>query len=314
MMNKRWNFKNLVALLVLLSITGCQSIHLEPTQQVAIPTFEPKKPIQVALVLGGGGSKGLALLGAIQELEVAGIRPDLIVGCSAGAMAGALYADDQPLEGVEKTFLPLKKADLLDFSFFRPLFGIVDGKRLQNLMRRTLRAKNFEELKTPLILVATDLITGEVVELSHGDIVSAVGASCAFPGVFKPVLLYGRYLIDGGASCPVPVAIARKYGAKTVIAIDVTGKLPRTKPTHLLGISQRSLEIAYRKFTEQLLAQADIIVKMEFEDSGTFSDHLNHDLYLAGREAMRKMIPEIQQKMTSHFPPSARLNPDPIHP
>lgn len=289
--------KTLLLLVILLA--GCHSVYMPPTETVEIPPFETKKPIHLALVLGGGGAKGLALLGAIQELEAAGIRPDLIVGCSAGAMAGALYADGQELTGLEKSFLTLKRADLLDFSYFRPLFGIVDGKSIQNLMRRTLKAKTFEELKIPLIAVATDLYTGDIVEICHGEIASGIGASCAFPGIFKPVQLFGRYLVDGGASCPVPVSVAKKYGAKIVIAIDVTGKLPTTHPQHLIGIGKRSLDIAYRKFVELNLAQADIVIKMDFDDCGTFSDHLNEHLYEQGRKTVREKLPEIQKKLAN---------------
>ncbi len=285
--------------LYLIFLAGCHSVYMPPTDTVEIPPFETKKPIRIALVLGGGGAKGLALLGAIQELEAAGIRPDLIVGCSAGAMAGALYADGQELKGVEKNFLALKRADLLDFSYFRPLFGIVEGKSIQNVMRKSLKAQTFEELQIPLIVVATDLYSGDVVEISHGDIAKGIGASCAFPGIFKPIQLYGRYLVDGGASCPVPVSIAKKYGAEIVIAVDVTGKLPSNAALrHLISIGKRSLDIAYRKFVELSLSQADIVVKMEFEDCGTFSDHLNEHLYQQGRLSMRAKIPEILQKIS----------------
>jgi NTE family protein len=108
---------------------------------------------------------------------------------------------------------------------------------------------------------------------------------------------YGRYLIDGGASCPVPVSIARKYGAEIIIAIDVTGKLPQSSPQHLFGIGKRSIDIAYRKFVELSLADADIIIQMDFEDCGTFSDHLNEHLYEHGRKAIQERLPEIQKML-----------------
>ncbi len=292
--------KKQLSLLLLILLMGCRFAYMPPSEAVAIPTFEAKKPIHVALVLGGGGAKGLALLGAIKELEAAGITPDLIVGCSAGAMAGALYADGQELAVVEKTFLALKRSDILDFSYFKPLFGIVNGTRLQDLMKKNLHAKTFEELKTPLIVVATDLQTGETIEICHGEIASAVRASCAFPGVFKPVLLFGRHLIDGGASCPVPVSVAKKHGAEVVIAIDVTGKLPSAKPRHLFGIGKRSLDIAYRKFIDQSLESADIVVKMDFEDTGTFNDGQNEQLFELGRKTVRDLLPEIQKKLAEH--------------
>ncbi len=283
---------------LLLLLCGCHPVYTPTeTSSAEIPSFTAQKPVKLALVLGGGGAKGLALLGAIQELEAAGIHPDLIVGCSAGALAGALYADGQPMIGVEKSFLTLKRADVLDISYLRPILGLADGKSLQNLVRKNLKAKTFEELKIPLIVVATDLRTGDIIEISQGDIATGVGASCAYPGVFKPVHLFGRYLIDGGASCPVPVSIAKKHGAEKVIAIDVTGKLPGTSPTHLFGIGKRSIEIAYRKLVEFSLMEADVVIKVDLEDCGTFSDHLNERLYETGRQTVRALLPEIKEKL-----------------
>jgi NTE family protein len=280
-------------------LMGCHALYVPQDGQVFLPAFEPKKPIRIALVLGGGGSKGLAHLGAINELEKAGIRPDLVIGCSAGAIAGALYADNPQLGMSVQPFIRLKKADLLDYSFLKPLFGIVNGKHLQNFMKKNLRSERFEELKIPLILVATDLNSGEAVEFSSGDIASAVRASCAFPGIFKPVFLHGRYFIDGGAACPIPVSVAKKYGATVIIAIDLSEKLPKSAPRHLFGVTKRSLEIAYRKFVEQSLSQADIVVKMEFDEVGTFSDHLNESLYERGQVAVQSQLPDIQKKLAS---------------
>jgi NTE family protein len=160
-----------------------------------------------------------------------------------------------------------------------------------------LNAKFFEELKIPLIVVATDLISGEPVEICCGDLPSAVRASCSFPGFFKPYPLYGRHCIDGGASCPIPVAIAKKYGAKVVLAIDLSEKLPAEHPTNLFGVTRRGLEIAYRKFVEQSLAMADISIRMNFEDLGTFNDDQNHWLYQQGQDIIRAHLPDIKTKL-----------------
>ena len=290
-------FLYISSLLLGVFCTGCYALRVAPEEIVEIPVFAPQKSIELALVLGGGGSKGLAHLGAIQELEKAGIRPDLIIGCSAGAIAGALYADQAGVESAIETLVPLKRGDILDYSFANPIFGFVHGDLLQSLMKKFLRSQTFEELKIPLIIVTTDLITGDVIELSSGDLPSAIRASCAFPGVFKPVPLYGRYCIDGGASCPIPVSIARKYGAKVVIAIDLSEKLPKEHPKHLLGVTKRSLEIGYRKFVEQSLSQADIPVRMNFDDMGTFSDDFNEWFYEQGRVVIREHLPNIQKKI-----------------
>jgi NTE family protein len=291
--------RNKIVSLLFLLLAGCSPLYLPPVAQGEVPifeVFEAKKPIKVALVLGGGGSKGLAHLGAIKELEAAGLRPDLIIGCSAGSIVGALYADNPELTGVEEILLKLTRSDLLDPTFFSR-FGFVEGKALQNFMKKHLRAKTFDELKIPLIVVATDLFTGETVELSQKELPIAVGASCAFPGVFSPVILHDRYLIDGGASSPVPVEIAKKYGAELIIAIDVSEKLPASQPSHFFGIAKRGIEIVYRKLVEHSVAKADIAIRMEFQDVGMFSDHLNQEMYEHGRQKVLSMLPEIKKKL-----------------
>ncbi len=282
-----------LAVMAYFLFTGCASSYLQTVMQSELPVFESKSPIRIALVLGGGGSKGLAHLGAIKELEAAGIRPDLIVGCSAGSIVGAFYADDPDLNGVEKKLLALSKSDLLDMTWSR--FGLVEGKSIQNFMKKNLRSKTFDELKIPLIVVATDLDKGDAIELSQKEIAVAVGASCAYPGIFHPVFLHDRYLIDGGASSPVPVEVAKKYGAELIIAIDVSEKLPTSKPYHFFGIAKRGMEIAYRKLVEHSLARADISIRMEFQDVGMFSDHLNHQMYEHGRMKARSMLPQIKE-------------------
>lgn len=283
---------------LLFVLSSCSSLRvLSDEEYVFLPNFQPTKPIELALVLGGGGSKGLAHLGAIQELERAGIRPDLIIGCSAGAIAGALYADQPELQSAVDRLIPLKRSDVLDYSYMNPVFGIVQGDLLQKLMGDLLNAKFFEDLKIPLIVVATDLISGEPVEICCGDLPSAVRASCSLPGVFKPYPLYGRHCIDGGASCPIPVTIAKKYGAKVVLAIDLSERLPAEHPTNLFGVTRRGLEIAYRKFIEQSLALADISIRMNFEDLGTFNDDQNRWLYQQGQEIIRAHLPDIKTKL-----------------
>ncbi len=283
-----------------LLFASCTSLYVPHTAcPKEIPPFQTEKPIRVALVLGGGGSRGLAHLGAIRELEAAGIRPDLIVGCSAGAIIGAFYADDPDLTRMENLLLSIKKSDLLDASLFKSRFGLVRGKILQRFMKRHLHAKSFKDLKIPLIVVATDLFTGDIVELCHKKIPVAIRASCAFPGIFQPVLLHNRFLIDGGAACPIPVDIARKHGAQIVIAIDVSEKLSEVKPSHLLGVARRGIDISYQKFVDQSIAKADIPIKMDFQDVGMFADHMNNKLYEHGRAKILSMLPEIQEKIAS---------------
>lgn len=259
--------------------------------------WEPKSPVRVALVLGGGGSRALAQLGVIRELEEAGIRPDLIVGCSAGAIVGAFYADDPALANAESNLLAIKRSDLMRPSLaFR--YGYSGGEPLETFLKRHLRASTFSLLEIPLIVVATDLALGETVELFEGDVTSAVTASCAFPGYFKPRILQGRTLVDGGVTDPIPVDIAKKYGAKVVIAIDVGEKLSSGQPSHLFGVLARGAEIIYNKLIERSLYGADVVIKMEFDNVWMFDDAFNNYLYESGRAKAKEMLPEILETIS----------------
>ena len=273
-----------------------------------IPQFQlPPEPAKVALVLGGGGSKGLAHVGVLHELEQAGIHPDLIVGCSSGAVIGALYADQPHVKRLESLLVNIRRSDLLDFSLFSSPFGIVKGFLLKSFLKENLKARRFEQFKIPFIAVATDLSTGELIELGGGEVVPAIHASAAVPGVFDPVNYLGRYLVDGGVADPVPAGIAKKYGARVIIAVDVGQDLSLKEPYHLFGVAKRSMEICYRKLSEHVVRDADVVIRMNFQDLGMFSDRHNKEIYKHGREMARAMLPQIQQVILEKLPPEKEV-------
>ncbi len=282
-----------VLFILVLFCAGCTSLKLSQANPEPIPQFQgAEKPVKVALVLGGGGAKGVAHIGVLQELEKAGIRPDLIVGCSSGAIIGALYADHPSSNRLEELLIDLKRSDLVNISFSR--FGMTKGTMLEKFLQNHLEAFQFHELKIPFIAVATDLATGELVELGGGPIIPAVHASSAVPGVFNPVYYLGRYLIDGGVVSPIPVGIAKKYGAKVVIAVDIGEGLTKKDPSNLFAIAERSVHISYKKLTEYAVQEADVLIQMDFEDIGMFSDKHNREIYKRGREKTREMLPQIK--------------------
>lgn len=288
----------------LLFCAGCSSMKLTQSEPEPIPQFQlPAEPVKVALVLGGGGSKGLAHVGVLYELEQAGIHPDLIVGCSSGALIGALYADQPQLARLESLLINLKRSDILDFSLFSSPFGLVKGYLLRAFLKENLKARRFEQFQIPFIAVATDLLTGELIEFGSGEIIPAVHASAAVPGVFDPVRYLGRYLVDGGTADPVPAAVAKKHGARVIIAVDVGEDLSSKEPYHLFHVAQRSLEISYRKLSEYVTRDADVVIRMNFQDLGMFSDRHNKEIYEHGREKAREMLPQIQQVILEKLPP-----------
>lgn len=251
------------------------------------------RPIRVALVLGGGGARGMAHVGVLEELEKANIKIDLIVGCSAGSIAGALYADNPDAACLKDTLLTLNTSYLIDFNIWKARYGLCQGATLRKFLRNNLCATNFNELKIPFFLVATDLYSSELVPIGGGPIVPAVEASCAIPLVFVPVNLYGRMLVDGSVIDPVPVRIARYLGADVIVAVDLRELLPEHKPTNLFAIAGRSADIALLWQSESCLRGADVIMRPKIGDVGTFAKNCNEQIYEAGREAGREAVPKI---------------------
>ena len=177
----------------------------------------------VGLALGGGAARGFAHIGVLRVLEKRGIRPNIIAGTSIGAVVGSIWAAGK-LDMLEDWALSLTKRHvigLLDFVLGGA--GLIGGRRLMELMRRELGDLRIEELDTTFAAIATELGSGHEVWLTRGDLVEAVRASYALPGIFTPVKVGGRWLMDGALVNPIPVSAARAMGARMVIAVNLNG-------------------------------------------------------------------------------------------
>jgi NTE family protein len=178
----------------------------------------------VGLVLGSGSSRGWAHIGAIEALEEEKIPIDYVVGCSVGSYVGAIYASGS-LKSLKEFVLKMNGKKV--FSYFDVVFprsGVLNGtKRLRELYSMHTDAANFSDLKIPLLMVATDLATGKKVVLKSGSILEALRATMSVPGLFAPVKVKDRWLVDGGLVDSVPVGVARALEADVVIAVDLNG-------------------------------------------------------------------------------------------
>jgi NTE family protein len=177
----------------------------------------------VGLVLGSGASRGWAHIGVIEALEEEKIPIDFIAGCSVGAYVGAIYASGG-LESLKEFVLKMDGKKIFSyFDIVLPRYGLLDGtKRLRELFTIHTHVQDFSELKVPMVMVATDLETGKKVVLKSGNILDALRASMSMPGLFAPVKIKNRWLVDGGVVDPVPVSVARSMGADVVIAVDLS--------------------------------------------------------------------------------------------
>jgi NTE family protein len=176
---------------------------------------------RIGVALGSGSARGFAHIGVLRALDESGVRIHCIAGTSIGAVVGAVYASGK-LDLLESTVRDLDwkaVASFLDVVF--PRAGLIDGRRIAEFVRRHVQAEPIESLPIPFRAVATDLATGEEVEFGSGDLVDAVRASIAVPGILTPVRRQGRILGDGALTNPVPVSVVRAMGADIVIAVDL---------------------------------------------------------------------------------------------
>ncbi|WP_347252662.1 patatin-like phospholipase family protein, partial [Legionella sp.] len=246
-------------LLVLLFLTGCTSLEFSRSPGKYHPKLPDLHDVKIAFVLGGGGAKGIAHVGVLEELSREGIHPDLIVGCSAGAIVGALYADNPDVHRLKKLLMEKKREHLLDISLRYLPYGISKGYALQQFLTDNLEAKTFEQLKIPFVSVATSLEFGDLVLFGTGPLEPAVRASAAFPGVFHPVRINGHYFVDGGVVNITPVEVAKRLGAEFVNAIELDNQLSDSPPNHLIGIIKRCLEISLSHQGRHATKEADFV-------------------------------------------------------
>ena len=233
-------------------------------------------------------------IGALQVLVAEGVRVSAIAGTSAGSIIGAAFAAGARAEDLEK-----EAAGLTWRSLARPAFsrrGLLALERLEALIRKIVPVARFEDLSIPLKVVATDLNTGERVVIDEGELVSALLASCAIPGVFLPVERGGRLLVDGGVSCNVPADLPRDMGAEVVLAVDATqGVLRLGEPLNLLQVISQSVYLMSRQVTSQYVAGAELVVApplpgVSWQDLGQASEIIE-----TGRQEMRRSMPELER-------------------
>lgn len=176
---------------------------------------------KLGVALGGGSARGYAHLGALASLERNDLAPDLIVGTSFGAVIGALYATGRGIDDLKREAEGMRRRDVLphiaDFGLHRAaLFG---GKRLEAFFDRLLEGRTFADLQKKLVVVTTDIDSGEQVLLEEGPLACALRASASIPGIFAPVLIRGRRLVDGGIGSPVPLATLEALPVEVAIGI-----------------------------------------------------------------------------------------------
>jgi NTE family protein len=282
------------ALLVLLGVclamlSGCLSMGTKPPAPAAPP------PVKIGLVLGGGAARGFAHIGVIKALEAQGIVPDVIVGTSAGAVVGSLYAAGLSGFDLQKTAMEIEESQIGDWSL--PDRGVFKGEALQNFVNKAVGNRALEKLPRNLAVVATDLKSGDAVLFRTGNTGMAVRASAAVPGVFQPVAIAGREYVDGGLVSPIPVRFARQLGANFVIAVDISSR-PKDAPTKsTLDVLLQTFNIMGRTIGHFETAEADIVVRPVTADLPATDFAGRHRAVLEGEKAAAAVMAELKTKL-----------------
>ena len=258
----------------------------------------PKPPV-VALVLGSGAARGFAHIGVIKALEAQGIRPNVVLGSSAGSVIAALYASGYSGLELNRIGLNLDEAALADWAYpFAGRFGgLIKGDALQSMVNREVQNRPIEQMTTPLGIVATDLQSGKGILFRRGDTGLAVRASCAVPGIFQPAVIQGREYVDGGLVAPVPVRYAQEMGANFVIAVNISSDTSSFNASGTLGLLQQTISIMQQNINQYELARADIVITPQLKQMGSTDFRARNAAILAGELAAQEKITEIKEKL-----------------
>ena len=288
--------------LLLFALAACQSPPPAPPAPPASPVVAappapkpaPKPPV-IALALGGGAARGFAHIGVIQVLEEAGIRPDLVIGTSAGSLVAALYASGKSAAELQALALSMDEGAITDWSF--PGRGLIRGDALARYVREHTGGRRIEQMKLPLGIVATDLDNGQGIVFRSGDTAVAVRASSAVPALFQPVRIGTREYVDGGLVAPVPVRYARQMGAQLVIAVDIS-EAPDGAPTgDLMRMLLQTFSIMGRSINRFELADADIVLRPKLAGVSGADFSARTRSIQAGRDAAQAMLGELRLRI-----------------
>ncbi len=278
---------------------------LAPTPESLIPA---KTPL-IGLALGGGFARGIVHVGVLKTLEAEGITINFVAGTSVGALIGAAYCSGVTPEELEAIAARVRFRDLARWTLSR--YGFATNLRMISFLDRILKVKTFEELRIPLAVTATDFASGEGVVFRSGPLTDPVRASCAYPGVFLPVTVNGRMLVDGMLAHSLPSQLVREMGADRVIAVNLKSTWStKDGPRHIFDVIGQCFSIAQDMNCTQSRACADLIIEPDV--TGYRYDDFEHssELVRIGEQIAHAALPKIRRWLPKSIPdaePSAAL-------
>lgn len=252
------------------------------------------------LALGGGAVRGAAHLGVLQALDDAELKPDCLAGTSIGAFVAALYAFGQTPEQILTT---IRALDFLDIARVRlHKLGLMSHDDMGKLIVKAIGDRNIEDSPIPLAIVATDLTTGNAVVFREGSVVQAVLASTCIPGLFSPVNVDGKLLVDGGLVENVPVSQLPALGSDVVVGVNLNGSPDYGEPNDLIDVLFNATDIAIDTTTRIQMHAADVGINLVLSQyERTNPAHIDA-LFDEGLKACKEALPAIIQSLDDAEP------------
>lgn len=261
------------------------------TQKTVTSATNPRSG--VALVLGSGGCRGHAHIGLIRVLEASDLRPDMVVGTSAGSLVGALYAAGLGASELERYGGQMDSEMMRDWKI--PHLGMFGGNRISQFVNARVGRRSIESLRTRYAAVTTDLRSGELVTLDRGDLATAVQASSSAPGLVEPVVIGHRLCVDGSLVAPVPVMVARSLGARFIIACDVSFPPREAILEDPFDALYQGFSILTRRLALEQRAEADLVIAPRIPEHNDMKPATVTALIAAGEAAARQSLPAIRR-------------------
>lgn len=256
---------------------------------------------KISLVLGSGGSKGMAHVGVIKALLENNFEITEIVGTSAGALVGGLYAANPNIDDLEKTVESIGYIELIKLFVDWPIkTGLVRGKKIEEFLDRVCEKKSIEDLPIKFRAVCTDIVRAEKYIFSQGKLATAIRASCAIPALFSPVKMDGKILIDGGALNPIPVGEVVPKKDRKIVAVGLYSKVfPKSfrklSKANLTQVAFVSMQVMVRELSRLNMEKADVKILPLVEDVNVLNFVKTKKYIQIGYETTMKMMPEINK-------------------
>ncbi len=272
---------------------------------VSIPP-SPVKTASLGLALGGGFARGIAHIGVLKVLEEEKIPIACIAGTSVGALIGAAYCSGVSPAELEEVAARVRFRDLARWTLSR--YGFATNHRMIGFLNKLLKVKTFEELRIPLAVTATDFNSGEGAVFRSGLLVDPVRASCAYPGVFLPVMVNGRLLVDGMLAHSLPTKPVRDMGAERVLAVSLRSKWSGgDRPRHIFDVIGQCFSIAQDMNCTQARQCADLVIEPDVTGYRYDDFEQSPALVALGETTTRAALPEIRKWLEAATAPTPVL-------